>query len=137
MNTRSENSILIKLYYLTASADGRISENEKIFFKAMCEQEEISDEEVDSTLPMLMSRKDEEVMNECIKELKSKSKKFQIEAVAWMATIANSDGFMAQEEWQLIYRLYNKEFSLDLSELLLIQKKHMKYCLKFKSMHAA
>ncbi|NMM49647.1 TerB family tellurite resistance protein [Marinigracilibium pacificum] len=137
MNTKSDNSLLIKLYYLTASADGRISENEKVFFKAMCEYQEITDEEVESILPFLMARNETEVLDECIKNLKTKSKDFQIQAVAWMATIANSDGFMAQEEWQLIYRLYNKEFSLDLSELLLIQKQHMKYCLKYKAVHAA
>jgi hypothetical protein len=36
--------------------------------------------------------------------------------------LANADGFMDRNEWQLIYQIYHKELALPLSEIFTVQK---------------
>jgi len=46
----------------------------------------------------------------------------QIRTIAWLCLIANSDGFMANEEWQFIYKTYFHELKLSREKILEEQK---------------
>ena len=63
-----------------------------------------------------------QIIAECIASLKKCDYQLKVKCIAWMSLIANSDGFMAPEEWKLIYYIYNTELKLDLKDILETQK---------------
>lgn len=119
---------LSKLYFLLASVDGTIKPKEEAIGDAMCSVEGIEARTFAETLLVLKTENRATILNEAIKALKSMSRAEQIRCIAWMCVIANADGFMEKVEWQLIYKIYHKELSLLLEEVLSEQKKLSAAC---------
>jgi uncharacterized tellurite resistance protein B-like protein len=110
------------MYYLIAFADGKCDQKEKEIGEVMVRQESLNEREFQTQLELLQTVQRESLLNDSIKELKKLDKKLQNRIVAWMCIVANADGFMSNSEWQLIYRIYHKELSLSMSEILTLQK---------------
>lgn len=120
MVTQSEKftEAIVSLYYLISSADGKISDFEKRICELMMKSEGIDVPEFEMTIDSIKHLSQEGVYSLCIRLLKSCTKEEQVKALAWMRAIANSDGFMAKEEWSLIFKIYKKELQLNLKEII-------------------
>ena len=120
MVTQSETftEAIASLYYLVSSAEGKISDFEKRLCERMMQSEEIDASDFDHIVNSLKDLPREQVYIKCVKLLKLCEKEEQVRAVAWMRGIANSDGFMAREEWSLIFKIYKKELQLSLKEII-------------------
>lgn len=116
-------STLINLYYLLILADGNVNERELALGKKMIVAEKIDEALFDAQLKQLQSITDHSgTLKQVITELKKLDLKSQIRSIAWMCVIANSDGFMAKDEWILIYKIYHTELKLSLDEIMKTQK---------------
>ncbi len=115
------NSIT-NLYYLLIQADGRVDDKEIKMGEFMIEQEKFDVSEFYRNLELLKDQDKEELTKGCIITLNKCDYNHQVRCIAWMSMIANSDGFMAPEEWKLIYRIYYKELALKLSDILDVQR---------------
>ena len=113
---------LVTLYHLLINADGYVDEKELRMGKVMKKHENIDDWEFNYHLKKVAELTNDEILDICIESLKKCDYNDQVKAIAWMSLIANSDGFMAPEEWKLIYRIYNNELHLRLSDILDTQK---------------
>lgn len=116
------NSIITRLYFLLIHADGKVNEKEVSSAKQMMKAEGIGEKDFAAELEKLQSCDHEELLNECITALKQVETAQQIRIVAWLCVLANADGFMDRNEWQLIYRIYHKELNLPLNEIFNVQK---------------
>jgi uncharacterized tellurite resistance protein B-like protein len=115
-------SVNTKLYYLLTLADGEIHKKEEEMGDKMMWHESLSKDKFNEQLEMLAQQDSEKIFEDCLKELLTFNKNDQINCLAWMCLIANSDGFMDKNEWTLIYRIYHKGLSLNLSEITARQK---------------
>ncbi len=113
---------LVTLYHLLINADGYVDEKELKMGQVMKKHEKIDDWEFNSYLKKVAEQSHERIIESCIASLKKCDYADQVKAIAWMSLIANSDGFMAPEEWKLIYKIYNNELHLRLSDILDTQK---------------
>lgn len=113
-------SAIIQLYYLLIYADGNVNEKEILLGKQMSLIEGI--DSFDSKLETLKSNASPNLLPNSLSLLRKLDRKQQIRCIAWMCVIANSDGFMDKEEWALIYKIYNTELGLNLSEIMEAQK---------------
>ncbi len=114
---------LVSLYHLLINADGHVDEKELRMGQLMKKHENIDDWEFNYFLNKIASMEKEQVVRECIESLRKCDIELRIKCIAWMSMIANSDGFMAPEEWKLIYYIYNTELKLNLADILDVQKK--------------
>ncbi|MFN7703728.1 MAG: TerB family tellurite resistance protein [Chryseotalea sp.] len=116
-------STLVNLYYLLMLADGKINERELILGRKMMEAENINEAEFNQELENLQSITDHSTtLKQVVTEIKKLELKWQIRCIAWMCVIANADGFMAKDEWVLIYKIYHTELKLSLDEIMKTQK---------------
>jgi uncharacterized tellurite resistance protein B-like protein len=116
-------STLVNLYYLLMLADGKINERELALGKKMIQAENIDEAEFDMQLQNLQAVTDHSgTLKQVLVDLKKLEQKWQIRSIAWMCVIANSDGFMAKDEWVLIYKIYHTELKLSLDEIMKTQK---------------
>ncbi|MGK7390376.1 MAG: hypothetical protein ACNS60_08490 [Candidatus Cyclobacteriaceae bacterium M2_1C_046] len=115
-------STIAKLYYLLIHADGKVNEKEIALGKKMVVIEEFDNTLFENELQKLNNAKKDILFKECVVGLKNLPKKKQIDYIAWMCLIANSDGFMDKVEWDLIYQLYKKSLNLDLDEIMARQR---------------
>jgi|GEM_PF-832270 len=116
------NTVLTRLYFLLIYADGKVNEKELKSAKEMLRSESISESDFHAQLDLLRSRDHETLFVECMAAMKKLERIEQIRIVAWLCVLANADGFMDREEWQLIYRIYHKELDLPLNEIFTVQK---------------
>lgn len=114
---------LVSLYHLLINADGHVDEKELKMGEMMKKHENIDDWEFNYHMKKVAEKKKEELILECVQSLKKCDYELKVKCIAWMSLIANSDGFMAPEEWRLIYRIYNSELNLNLADILATQKK--------------
>ena len=114
---------LVSLYHLLINADGHVDEKELKMGQLMKKHENMDDWEFNYHLRKIASKEKKEIIEDCIQSLKKCEYELKIKCIAWMSLIANSDGFMAPEEWKLIYRIYNTELNLNLADILAMQKK--------------
>lgn len=63
-----------------------------------------------------------QLFEESIAELKTLPKEMQTQTVAQLCIVANADGFMDKDEWQLIYNIYHSELKLRLDNVLRVQR---------------
>ena len=115
-------SILTKLYFILIYADGKVNDHELISGRQIVNAEKIAEEEFNVQMVLLKSKDPAALLIECIKELKKLNRRDQIRIIAWLCVVANGDGYMDKAEWQLIYKIYNKELSLPLEEIFVVQK---------------
>ena len=109
---------IVSLYHLISSADGKISDFEKRICELMMKSEGIEVPEFEMIINTIDQLSQDEIYAKSIDLLKSCTKDEQIKAMAWMRGIANSDGFMAKEEWSLIFKIYKKELNLNLKDII-------------------
>jgi len=115
-------STLTGLYHLLILADDSVNEKELSFGKEMLKIEGIDESSFNTQMEELKSKDSITILGECINGLKKLDKKKQIRCMGWLSAIANSDGFMDKDEWELIYRIYHTELSLPLDEVMKMQK---------------
>ncbi len=113
---------LVALYHLLINADGHVDDKELRMGRIMKKYENIDDGKFNYFMEKVTGKTHDEIVEACTNSLKKCNYYEQVKAIAWMSLIANSDGFMAPEEWKLIYRIYNNELNLKLSDILSIQK---------------
>jgi len=113
---------LVSLYHLLINADGYIDKKEIKMGELMKKYENIDDSLFNHLLDKISSQKKNEIINDCVDSLNKCEYEWKVKCIAWMSLIANSDGFMAAEEWKLIYFIYNKELNLNLNDILEMQK---------------
>lgn len=113
---------LISLYFLLINADGPANENEIKMGELMKEHEGISDLEYDTFLHKISKLEKSQILKDSIASLKNCEYEWKVKCIAWMSLIANSNGFMAPEEWQLIQHIYSEELKLELSDILEMHK---------------
>jgi uncharacterized tellurite resistance protein B-like protein len=113
---------LVMLYHLLINADGHVDEKELLMGRLMKTHEKIDDWEFDYYLKSVSDRDKQQIITDCVSSLKKCDYQLKVKCIAWMSLIANSDGFMAPEEWKLIYYLYNTELKLNLKDILEMQK---------------
>ena len=111
-----------KLFYLTTTADGNMNAKEIAIGKKLIEDQGIQEEKFQDDLKLLENMDHEEVYRAYLEDLKNLDKNMQIYYIAWMTLIANSDGFMERNEWQLIFKIYHKELKLDLKDIMYTQR---------------
>ena len=113
---------LVMLYHLLINADGTIDEKELTMGRLMKKHENIDDWEFNYFLKKISAQDKNQIIKDCISSLKKCDYQLKVKCIAWMSMIANSDGFMAPEEWKLIYHIYNTELKLNLKDILEMQK---------------
>lgn len=66
-----------------------------------------------------------QLLENSVVELKKLPKEAQVNAIAALCIVANADGFMDKEEWQLIYSVYHNELRLKLDDVLKSQRAYV------------
>ncbi len=115
-------STLTSLYHLLVLADDNVNEKELAFGKEMLKIEGIDESTFNAQMESLKTKDSTLLLTDCIAGLKKLDKKKQIRCLAWLSAIANSDGFMDKDEWELIYKIYHTELGLPLDEIMKMQK---------------
>ena len=115
-------STLTALYHLLILADDNVNEKELAFGKQMLKVEGIEESAFQSQMEALKTKTSSVIYAECVGGLKKLDKKKQIRCMGWLSAIANSDGFMDKDEWELIYKIYHTELGLPLDEVMKMQK---------------
>ncbi|MEO0552577.1 MAG: TerB family tellurite resistance protein [Bacteroidota bacterium] len=123
---------IAKLFYMLIKVDGHIDAKELEMGRKMAELEGFSVNDFEHTVDSLVNITQAELYVDCIKGLKGFSKSDQTRLLAWMCLIANSDGFMDNTEWNLIYKIYHKELGLCRQSILDYQFK-LKKKIPYKS----
>jgi uncharacterized tellurite resistance protein B-like protein len=116
------NTLITRMYFLIAYADGSFDQKEIQMGKQMVKTESLDELEFNVQLQLLKTRDRDQVLVESIPALKALDYDQQVRIVAWMCVVANADGFMDRTEWQLIYKIYHKELSLPLHAIFAVQK---------------
>lgn len=114
--------VLTRLYFILICSDGHINEKEVSYGRKMVEAEGIDEKYFFSEIKLLEVNNQQSLLPEVIKHLKKLNREEQVRCIAWLCVVANADGFMDKAEWQMIYRLYHKELSLPLDEVMRVQK---------------
>ena len=115
-------STLTSLYHLLILADDNVNEKELAFGKQMLKVESIDESAFKTQMEALKTKESSAIYAECVSGLKKLDKKKQIRCMGWLSAIANSDGFMDKDEWELIYKIYHTELGLPLDEIMKMQK---------------
>ncbi len=110
------------LYYLIIIADGVISEKEIHMGKLMCDHEKFDYDAFEKLIAQYKTMDHQNIMNNCVRVLSNYPYEYQVKCLAWMMKIANADGFMAPEEWKLIYCIYKKELNLNQQDIINLQR---------------
>lgn len=110
------------LFFLLVHADGEVNEKELLRGKQMLKAEGIDESKFNSLTESLKLRDKNDIYTDCVKALKKLDAKTQIRCIAWLCVVANADGFMDKKEWMLIYKIYQSELSLQLDEIMKVQK---------------
>ncbi len=114
-------------------ADGEVHSKEEEMGDRMLQHLSMNKEKFDEQIEMLTQQESEKIFEECVKELNTFNKNDQINCMAWMCLIANSDGFMDKNEWNLIYRIYHKNLALNLSEITMRQKELHRFIQQYRN----
>lgn len=113
---------LTSLYHLLISADDKVNEKEIAFGREMLRVEGVDEPTFNAQMETLKAKDSTAILAECIGGLKKLDRKKQIRCMGWLSALANSDGFMDKQEWQLIYKIYHSELGLSLDEIMKMQK---------------
>jgi uncharacterized tellurite resistance protein B-like protein len=116
------SSTIIGLYYLIICADGEITDKELDLGKKVVKAEGFDESRFEISLSVFKAADKEKLYEDCIEGLKKLSPTLQIRCISWMCVIANSDGFMDKREWELIYKIYHIELSLQLDDIMKTQR---------------
>ncbi|MEM9858356.1 MAG: TerB family tellurite resistance protein [Bacteroidota bacterium] len=126
-------SAVVELFYMMIMADGHVDNKELEMGREMAKLEGFDISEFNNQVEELLSS-EKDVYEQCLRGMKTLSREDQTRFLAWMCLIANADGFMHSDEWNLIYRIYHKELKLD-RQSILDQQFLLKKELMGKSVH--
>ena len=126
-------SVNTKLYFLLTHADGEVHSKEIEMGEKMMWHEAISQDQFSDDIRILSAQKKENIFEECVDALLKFNKNDQVNVLAWMCLIANADGFMDKNEWQLIYQIYHKHLSLELNEIMQRQKELHRFIARYRT----
>lgn len=126
-------SVNTKLYFLLTQADGEVHSKEIEMGEKMMWHEALNQEGFSEDIRILSTQSRENIFQECVTELLKFNKNDQVNAMAWMCLIANADGFMDKDEWQLIYRIYHKHLDLELNEIMQRQKELYRFIAQYRT----
>ena len=113
-----KDSTIAKLFYLLTHADGEVNEQELVMVRQMITHERLNENLFFQELERLNFYSKEEIMTDCLEEMREQQTYDQIKFIAWMCLVANADGFMDQTEWQLIYYIYHKGLEINLQDIM-------------------
>ncbi|MEP2772111.1 MAG: TerB family tellurite resistance protein [Fulvivirga sp.] len=126
-------SVNTKLYFLLTQADGEVHSKEIEMGEKMMWHEAINQDQFSEDIRVLSTQNHESIFQECVTELLKFNKNDQVNVMAWMCLIANADGFMDKDEWQLIYRIYHKHLDLELNEIMQRQKELYRFIAQYRT----
>jgi len=126
-------SVNTKLYFLLTQADGEVHSKEIEMGEKMMWHEAINQDQFSEDIRILSTQNHESIFQECVTELLKFNKNDQVNVMAWMCLIANADGFMDKDEWQLIYRIYHKHLDLELNEIMQRQKELYRFIAQYRT----
>ena len=109
---------IAQLFYLLIEADTHIDANELQMGLRMAELEGFDVSSFESMVNGFSSSNMDQIYYECVSGLRELTEDDQTRFLAWMCLIANADGFMHANEWNMIYRIYHKELGLDRQAIL-------------------
>lgn len=115
--------VIARLFVIVAKSDNEISPKEVSIGSTMLRKSGMSEPDLTMlmhTLPTTVVT--EKFYQDTVNHLKKLERSKQIECMAWMCVIANADGWMHPNEWQLIYKLYHKELHLETGTVISRQK---------------
>jgi uncharacterized tellurite resistance protein B-like protein len=120
MKNRSEKyeETIVTLYHLISLADGEISERELQMCSLLRRSENIDETNFNHIIKSYNGVSQTEIYRKCVNLLRTCTLEEQVGCLAWMRYIANCDGFMAREEWSIIFKIYKKELNLNLNEIM-------------------
>jgi uncharacterized tellurite resistance protein B-like protein len=113
---------LSALYLMLVLADGEEDERELRMCAKMLNFEGIARDRFEQLRKSIEGVEESDLYDICLRTLRNCPRDLQVRCLAWMAIIANADGFMAPEEWKLIYKIYHGELQLDLKAIMAEQK---------------
>ena len=125
-----DKDTLLKLFYLITMADGVMNDKEMELGKKLISYYNLDEKSFYEHLQGLTKKSYDLIYKECVTELLKLNTKFQIEYLAWVGLVANSDGFMDKKEWELLYKLYSKELKLNLQDIINKQRELMPFITK-------
>ena len=116
--TMTKVSTIAKLFYLLTHADGDVNEQELAMVRQMISHERLNENIFFQEVERLDFLSIEEILSDCLEEMREEQAYDQIKYIAWMCLVANADGFMDQAEWQLIYNIYHKGLGINLQDIM-------------------
>ena len=108
----------LSLCYLISNVNGDMNHYESRMYEFIKHEEKIPKETAETILNEIESLSPEYIFDRGIKALTKCEKTDQIKCLAWMNKIANADGYLADQEWSIIYKTYKKELDITLEEIL-------------------
>lgn len=108
----------LSLCYLIGNTSGDMNHFETRMYEFIKHEENISEEVADLILSEIGSMSHEYILDRGIEALNQCEKTDQVKCLAWMNKIANADGCLADQEWSIIYQVYNEELDITLEEIL-------------------
>ncbi len=118
INKENYTESLVSLYHLVSSADGKVSSMEEKLCELMIESEDISKEQYNGVMQGFSNLSEADSYTKTINSLRQCDVDCQTRILAWARRIANADGYMAKEEWALIFKIYKKELDLNLKDII-------------------
>lgn len=116
------NTLITRMYFLIAYADGSFDQKEIQMGKQLVKTENLDEVEFNVQMQRLQNSDRNQLLAESVIALKNLEYQQQVRIIAWMCVVANADGFMDRAEWQMIYKIYHKELGLPLHDIFTVQK---------------
>ena len=108
----------LSLCYLIGNTHGNMNHFETRMYEFIKQEENISEEMAGLIMDEIESMSHEYILEKGIQALNQCKKIDQVKCLAWMNKLANADGHLADQEWSIIYQVYNKELNITLEEIL-------------------
>lgn len=109
---------ITSLYYLLIHADGDVNDKEIESGLKMVRHEGIDEAVFFDNVNKCKNIDKEVLFRGSINALHKCDEETQVRTVAWISRVADSDGYVDPNEWELIYRTYELELKLDLRKIL-------------------
>ncbi|MCG8319808.1 MAG: hypothetical protein MI921_09930 [Cytophagales bacterium] len=108
----------LSLCYLIGNTNGNMTHFETRMYEFIKHKENISEHVADLILNEIESMSHKYILERGVRALSQCEKPEQVKCLAWMNKIANADGYLGDQEWSIIYQVYNKELDITLEEIL-------------------
>ena len=113
---------LVTLFYLLVNVDGEVNYQELAIGKKMAKAERIAPQLFERWLSQLYEKKESSILDECLHKLKTLKRQEQQYCMAWVTTIAKSDGYIAKKEGKLIQNTFIEQLNLTYQDTVALQQ---------------